>query len=462
MRQTGFAGCHRFFSSDVFQSGMAFAVKLGAGLASYSLFAIVSRASGPEEFGIFSIYFSAAMIIGIAGSFGQQVFLVKQVPKARVAADPGLELGVYYFSFVTTLIGAGAGALLFVCLSGLFTVAITTTMLFAGALLCFAFTLSQTTLGALRVQNRTLFAISTRDLLWRILSLVFILGLTWQFFPAGQTMSSGLALLVLGLTLMPILVMHCVFIFRDLKKQFVNVRLKIDKRSWLGNSAGLALIAVISSADLYLYTIVLGFLVPAEQSGVFFASLKTVELLNLFLMAVTLVIAPELSSMISRGDKDQLQRKCNNAIVLQGFPAILAGGLILIASPLFLWFFDPSYVESSNLLRLLVVGMLINALTGATVLLLQLGGLHWRQVAYQGGSLLVAVALLPMLVSMFGLMGAAVSFIISKSLWNILAVITIRAKLNVDPSILALFARKNGGLGAVLTELRDQVRLSPR
>jgi O-antigen/teichoic acid export membrane protein len=257
-------------------------------------------------------------------------------------------------------------------------------------------------------------------------------------------------MLLLALTLAPIIVDHLVRILRHVRAEFKAVAATIPWREWGQTSLGLTLVLAISSSDLYLYTIFVGHLVGSTEAGAFFASLKSVELLNMFLMSVTLVVAPEISRAVARNDRDGLQLVCNRAIILQGIPCLLATVLVIAAAAGFMWIFDPSFVRYANLLRLLAVGMLLNALSGATVLMLQLIGKHWLQVFLQGGSLLIALLLLPTMVQFLGIYGTAISFILSKLLWNVAAVVTIRRSRGVDPSIFGLLDRQTGGLKGAL------------
>lgn len=111
-----------------------------------------------------------------------------------------------------------------------------------------------------------------------------------------------------------------------------------------------------------------------EVVGAFFAALKTAELINLFLMTVSLVVAPRLSRAVAEKRPENLQLECNAAIVLLGIPTVVASVIVLAFSPYFMLVFDASFVEHENLLRVLVLGMLVNALSGSTGLLFQLGG----------------------------------------------------------------------------------------
>lgn len=442
------------------ESLIAFAIRMSGGIAGYALFAVISRTTGPSAFGTFSIVFSLVMTAGLFGSFGQQVFFVKEVPKAAALDQLGVEKGVHIFAMLATLICSLIAALT-VC--GIITYQQhpnpDAVLIVSSSLLTFFYAISQTTIGGLRVQNKVLYAMATRDLLWRVLAMLGIyLSYRFLYAPSHANLPISSIMMILMACLTPIVMVHLTKIYKYAQLRYRTVKARIDTRQWIDVSFGLLLIAVISSSDLYLYTILLGQLVGPEEAGAFFASLKTVELLNMFLMAVTLVIAPEISRVIALGDRNKFQQACNKAIILQGSPAVLAAIFIILAAPLFMWLFNPAYVPYSNLLRLLAFGMLFNALTGATVLILQLIGKHWLQVLYQGGSLLISVLVLPFLLHIFGIYGVAVAFILSKLLWNVLAIRTIRKENDVDPSVIGLLDKESGGLRAALGDLRGQVR----
>jgi O-antigen/teichoic acid export membrane protein len=445
----------RVTGSQTIQSVLALGIRLAAGGANYLLFATIARLAGPDEFGTFSIVFSGAMLVGFAGSFGQQVFLVKQVPQERTRGSKSRELGAYCFSALVTLALGGLLALAFLCLAPHFIAAAGPATLTAGAVFALLFALSQTLIGALRVQGRTLLAIATRDVFWRLLSVAVIAAVA---VPAG-VLDAGTVFVLLCIVLLAIIGGQTALVVRRIVRDFRNIAPRIDFRRWLGVSAGLALIAVISSADIYVYTIALGSAVSPAEGGIFFAAFKTVELLNLFLMAITLIVGPEMSRLVAIGDAVQLQQKCNTALLLQSVPVALSAAAIFVLAPLLMGIFDLTYAAHADLMRVLALGMLVNALTGATVLLLQLSGLHWRQVLYQGGSLLASLAALPLFVQWFGLIGAAYCFVLSKTAWNFLAIAALRARLHIDPSLLGLFDPRTGGLaGAVRAVKADLVR----
>jgi O-antigen/teichoic acid export membrane protein len=444
--------------SDIWQTILAAAIRALTGAASFLLYAAVARACGPAEFGAFGVLLSAAMMIGIAGSFGQQMFLIREVSQATVAAQHGRLAGAILFSTLVVTLGALASALIFVVAVPAIYQIWQIPVLVAGAAMSFLFAVSQATMGMLRADSRTLFAITSRDLVWRILSFAAVCIIA-SVVGAGR-MDASVALLAVSLSLFPIVVVHIGMVLPKLIGALKAPTPIIAWRQWLNTSLGLAVVGVVASADLYAYMIALGALLPHTETGAFFASMKTVEFLNLFLVAVTLIIAPELAKLISADDPTQLQRRCNSAIAIQSFPAILATALVILIAPLLMWIFDPIYVGSANLLRLLAIGMLINALAGATGLMMQLAGMHWLQVLVQGGSLVLALLALTIVVPIFGLFGAAIVFVVQKLIWNTIAILALRRRLHVDPSLLGIFDNRTGGIGGLKDDLIAQLKWS--
>lgn len=448
------APVRRLAAGSSFQTLLVFALKAVGGVSGYLLFALIARQSGVEEFGMFSVLFSAAMMAGMAGSMGQQVFLVKEVPSAQHAEDPHLEMRTYAFSLVSTVIGSAVAGIGFYLGASYFYPDAAATVAIGGALLAITFAASQTTLGALRIQNRVVLAVASRDVVWRIATAGVIASVPWLM-PA-RTVDAGSALLIMGGTLLLIILFHAAVISRHLRYRLSFRR--IFSRRWLQLTAGLTLVAVISSADLYIFSIALGALVPPSEVGPFFAAMKTVEVINLLLMSVALVMGPHIARAIAAKDLRRAQSECNTAIVIQGIPAAIACLAVIYFASQLLGLFDPTFVQHTDVLYVLTAGVLINALAGPTVLMLQLVDLHWRQVALQGGSLLAALSLLPVAVEHYGLLGAAYCYTLSKLAWNVAAVMACRRRAGVDPSCFGVL-----GFGALnrregLQELRGRLR----
>jgi O-antigen/teichoic acid export membrane protein len=430
--------------SDVKNSILALLIKMLAGLSGYILFVIISQQTSSEEFGTFSLLFSITMMFGLLANFGQNTFILKEVEKARLISVE-LPDNIYCYSFLMTFVGivvGGVGWILVLEYFKLFSLP-----LFAAGLgLIAAYALSQTTLGVLRVNERTLYAIFTRDFLWRVIAIISILCIPLLNLQKVVLTAQDF-ILILASTLSFVVALHLIklkdivkALLQNLTKQSSQVRIE---KSWVSTSMGLSLIAFISSSDSYLFNIVSSNFISKSELGALFASIKTIELISVFLMAVTLVMSKDFSALVAKSDTTKLQRKCNVAIFLQSIPVILCCIIIIGFSEQILTIFDESFAQYSGLLNLMAIGMLINSITGSTVLLMQLADLHWKHIFYQGLAILIGCSLIPLFVDTWGFIGVGYAYITSKVIWNVSALYCIRKKLGIDPSIFALIFNTN-------------------
>lgn len=438
-------------SRDIVSSLLVFVLKAAGGLLGYLLFALIARFSGPEEFGKFSVLFSIVMLIGTAGSLGQQVFLVKEIPIAQHKKDTRLEQSAYVFSFFVTLVGGAAAAMFFIGVAA-WLLPQNSLALISGGIFCFTFAVSQTTVGALRIQNRIVYATATRDVLWRILTAIVVVILPMTLIPV----TADVAIFAMGLSLLIVVTWHLAVIIPKIKLESLSVSREKTK-AWLKLTSALSIAALISSADLYIYSITIGFTKSASEVGAFFASLKTVEVINLFLMSVSLVVGPRIARAVAGGATDVIQSECNFAILIQGIPAILACSVVLAIGPILLGLFDPSFVAQAAVLKVLAIGVIFNALSGSTGLLMQLLGLHWHQVVFQGMALVIGLILLPLTVARAGIVGAAICYVVSKVLWNVLAIWAIRRRSRVDPSVMGLLGTGALSFRGSMSKLKDSL-----
>lgn len=430
----------------------------------YLLLIVIARHLGADDFGQFGVLLSLALMLGFLGSFGQQSFLIKHIPKAQSENCSSQELGVYYFAATAGPLAALCGGIAFAGAAYYLYPAASPWAVGGGAALCFIFALSHTTVGALRVQERMLYALFSRDVVWRggVVCILLLLVGTQVFDQAYIKIATiDFILVLMAVCLAPIVLAHIASVVTHVRKNIKGGQPKFKTKQWLETSSGLCLVSFISSADLYLYTIVIGLLVSSSETGAFFAALKTVELVNLFLIAVTLVFSSHMSRLVSQKKAAELQQVCNRALMLQGLPTLVCCLILILFAPFFLSLFQDGYTEHTLVLQLLALGVLVNALTGAIGLLMQLAGLHWRQVIYQGGSIALSLMLLPFLMSAFGIAGAALAFVVAKVIWNVAAIITLRRTLGVDPSLFGLITRNSESVKTALCHMMYAQRPQP-
>jgi len=437
-------------NSDVFRSFFSFLIKILAGVSGFGLFALVSQVLGAESFGVFSTFFSIAMMFAMLFSFGQQTLLVKECSSLYKEKKSELVNSYYQYSIISSLVFLLFGCFVLYFFDILFLHSMESDFYLFLSVCSFVllYGFSQTTVGIMRSQDKTISAILTRDFFWRLLCIFFV-GVLWFY---GYE-SLVFIFLFFSISLIPVIIYH----LRASEFSFINGRLSyqgVEYKRITSISFGFTMIAFISSADSYLFTFISGYYLDATSAGAFFSSIKIVELLSIFLMAVSLVMATKFSVSIADKNYDMLQRQCNISLVLQGVPATFSSIIVFLFPDFFLSFFSSDYENYSDLLRLLAFGMLVNSLTGPTVILMQLFGLQWLHVALQGSSILISMISLPLLKSSFGYMSVAIAFVLSKTLWNIVAVVVLKRKFGVDPSIFSLITFNGSVYRTVLSDLK--------
>ncbi|SDR99681.1 Membrane protein involved in the export of O-antigen and teichoic acid [Halopseudomonas xinjiangensis] len=434
------------------QMAAAFAIKIAAGATSYILFVGLARYLGPGLFGTFSVLFSIAMVAGLAGSFGQQVFIVKETAVARRGANVEYEKGIYLFSAIVTLTVGSAFALAAgIAAAAHVDLPLKTVDLVLLSSLSFLYAVTQSTIGALRAQDKVLYAIFSRDVLWRLLAGGAITYLLLSEAESELTIALG----VLVAPLCVIALSHVHMVWKTVRALRNGVKIRIKR--WLDTSFGMSIIAVIAGSDTYLFTVILAVVATETETGAFFASMRTVDVINMFMIATTLISANRLSKAIAGGQHREFQGICNFLILVQLIPVLAVCGILAIFAEPVLCLFSSEYVEYGPILRLLSLGVAINALTGPTGLAMQIAGLHWLQVFYQGGALALCLLALPLSYTNFGLEGAAMSFIVSKTAWNVLAVWTLATQKSVNVSIVGLLGTSEIPSKDVIKGLKSQM-----
>lgn len=163
----------------------------------------------------------------------------------------------------------------------------------------------------------------------------------------------------------------------------------------------------------------LGIWVSAADIGRYAAAARVALLASLLLMAVNAVVAPRLASANARGDRTELSQLVQWSANVNALVAVPVCMILVLFSSQILGFIEPSFREGSWLLRVLVIGQLVNALTGSIAVLLTMSG-HERALkvaVFEAAAVGLAATLL--LVPLFGVTGGAVGVALSVAWVNV-------------------------------------------
>jgi O-antigen/teichoic acid export membrane protein len=187
-----------------------------------------------------------------------------------------------------------------------------------------------------------------------------------------------------------------------------------------------------------LNVVVAALFMPPDVVGAYFAAQKISQLLQLPILAVNIVAGPAFARLHARGDRQGMRDVGRRLALILALP--LTAGAILIAAtaPWLLGLFDPLFEIAAAALIVLSMSFLFAGLGGPVqqVMLMADGERDFVRLTAIGE--LAGLALIPVLVPFFGIMGAAVAALTAKVIFTVMAVLWCRSRLDVDTSILAL------------------------
>ncbi len=169
-------------------------------------------------------------------------------------------------------------------------------------------------------------------------------------------------------------------------------------------------------------------LVTLPQFAILSAANTLAASVGIALVSINLVVAPRFAQRYAAGDLDGFKRQAQLASllsVLVGLPFLAA---LLVFPEQVMSLYGDSFSDGGELLTVLVVGQLINAITGPSQQLLKMSG-YERDLKFL--SLLVCLFLLvtvPVLTLWWGVLGGAVALSLTVALQNIGAFFVVRLR----------------------------------
>jgi O-antigen/teichoic acid export membrane protein len=217
-----------------------------------------------------------------------------------------------------------------------------------------------------------------------------------------------------------------------------------DAPTWRRAALPLVIIGTTEALMNRTGVILLGWIVDTKDAGIYSLAFNIAFVVALPQVAVSTLFAPTISGVFVRKDQALLQ-----ILVTRAASWTLCAGagiallLFVLAEPLLAWF-GPGFEAGVPALRILLVGQVIVASAGSQLHVLNMTG-HERSAAV----LLVACAganavVSTLLISLFGLTGAAVATATTLIIWNVAMSLFLWRRLHLLPGVLAVFRRPLG------------------
>ena len=416
-------------------------IKVATAGLTYLTYVVLSRTMSPDEYGHFAFGLALATVLAIAAGIGQPMAILRLWPQETVAGHRDAAISAIRSGSALTIMASLAIALVLCLLVfgtlQLITFEDTANHFYGAAFLVLPMALAEYNSSALRAQGSLWTALVPRDILWRLALPAAVLAL----FAMGIVLSGPDALVLSAALLAGMLVLQ---FWQAGRSSYVlspgTGEVKTYWNNWGGISRWLMLGALIETAALNADVILVGLMLDLESSGVYFNAFRTAGLMTLFTFAIELVIAPMVARYYHAGEMRQAQAiiaLCAWAgfIFSLGIFACFAlwGGWILS-------FFGPAYAEGTLVLVLLAFGLLFDAATGPSKIVMMMTGHERAYVAIfgiiMGSGFLVQIAVIPI----YGIVGAAMANMGARIVAQIAIALWCRFRIGLDTSLLGVFS----------------------
>ncbi len=417
-------------------AGMGFGFLVGVQLA---------RGLGAEGYGIYGVAMSIIALLTVPTEFGLPQLLTREVAVAKVKRDWGRMKGILRWSSrVSLLISAviGVGVVAWLLLSGQGLGSPLGMTLLAGVLMVPVAAQLSMRSAALRglqlIVRGQVPDVLLRPMLYS--ALLFIASL-W-FVP----MTPALAMVLGVMSAAAALVVTLYMLHWSMPTDVAAASAVVDSRAWWHSALPMALTEGMRVLQSHLLILILGWMVVMSEVGIFRMASSIMLLVSMPISLFNILNMPLIARLHSANETRRLQRMLGataagmtiGSLVLC-VPFVFAGEKILALV------FGSEFSAGNGVLLVLSASVLTSAAFGTSAALLNMTG-HPEQVARASLLSLVCLAVTAVpLIHFFGTMGAAVSYLISTTVWSLRMWLSSKEHLSLDPSILSLLDLEGWG-----------------
>jgi len=421
---------NKFKENEILSKGSsAFVFKIIGSFLGYLFLLLVTRQSGAEAWGIFALCMALLNITSILSRFGIDTALLRFVAQLKGKME---EVKGIYFQGISLVLFL---SVLFSVLLFFFSDIVAELVFHKPHLTPYfkiisfglvPFTIihinAQTFRGLKKIKEFAFFQHVSKFLF----AIIFFLLLT-KFYNFGQFTVPVYAFTFAVVVVMIVSLLFIFKKFRGIQSKRIFTNKEIIKTSFP---------MMLSSSVLLLMawsdTIMIGIFKTEVDVGVYNVALKLAMITGIVLGAVNSIVAPKLSETFNNDRMNEFRKliKQSTRIIFFSTLPIL---IILFLFPEFLLsFFGTEFAMAKTTLLILLVGQVVNVMSGSVGYILQMTG---KEKAFQNILLLalvINIILNILLIPKFGIEGAAVASSFSLLLWNLSSVFYIYRRYNVS------------------------------
>ncbi|MDQ8726661.1 lipopolysaccharide biosynthesis protein [Bradyrhizobium sp. LHD-71] len=383
----------------------AFALKALFTISNFALVTLAARTLGLEVFGNYSLLFSAAGLLSIVATFGQQVLVMRFWSEYVAGGRCDLLKGSLLFSGAVCLTGCVLVGLPFYVWC---TLAYSSSIGAAVTLYLVTVSLVMTTSHLIR----TAVGIEAGDGFGNLLLTIPAISYLGYCLAAQREAELAALFGVMAAGGAAGLLIHLRLLCRSLNEKFPGfwrTRPAFDLSRWLARSTKLWASNGLEASNQYLDVLVVGALLDPAAAGAYFVVTRVANILSVATDAIHMFSTRHIPDLYYHRELTQLDAlldmvaRVTIAVIIGGLLTIAAGGSQLLA------IFNGAYAPFHGALLILSFGAASIAAAGPSASLLMLTGHEGRYLAVVGGSVLLRVVGLFVLLPHFGLTGGAIA-----------------------------------------------------
>lgn len=180
-------------------------------------------------------------------------------------------------------------------------------------------------------------------------------------------------------------------------------------------------------------TISLGVWGEAGDVGVFNVANRVANLLLFPLMAMISILTPKFAAIHRQGDMEGLARLARSSSKMLTFFALPVALLIALEAERILSLFGAEFKDGAMILTILLVGVVINASTGAVAELLMMSGFESTARNINSVGMFIIIIGCMVLAPLYGSVGVAIAVTAGYATLNILMAFGVQKKLGFNP-----------------------------
>lgn len=393
---------------------------------------ILARFLGATDFGIYTYTVSWAYLLGVFGTVGLDNLLVREVAVYHSQSSWSLLRGILGWAnqislLVSLVLGIGGIA-----------IALATGMAqnpplflaFCLAMAALPFTsLRNLRRGVMRGLQQVTMGLVPEMLIAPGLIAVLIIS---AFLLLQDQLTAAWCVGIYTLVTVITLIISQVFLKKALPSQVSVIKPQYQISKWFASALPFMLLEGIYVINARVDILMLGSLHSITDAGIYVPVNRGAQLINFVLMALSSALAPAIARLYAEGKLPELQATVVKTARFALLPTCIITAILIIGSSWYLSLFGAEFIQGKNALIILCIGQLIFTVTGLGGLLLNMTG-NEKYTAITGGtSAVLNTCLNYVLISRWGIVGAAISTSVSLLLMNVSNIILVRQRLGIN------------------------------